>query len=222
MPDPEKSAVPVLRLAILSAVLFVQMGVFYGAAHYETPPVIAALAQFPNQVADWRTIRDIPIEKGVQEVLRADDTLSRVYADTASGESASLFIAFFRTQRRGQAPHSPKNCLPGAGFEPTESGAMDIPVPGHGNVQVSRYLVSRGEEHSLVLYWYQSRNRTIASEYAAKFWLVADSIRYHRSDTAIVRVVVPVGADVPAADRAGRRFVQTFYPLLLRSLTPVS
>ena len=112
MPEPEKSPVPVLRLAILSAFLVVQMGAFYGAAHYETPPVIAALAQFPTQVADWRTIRDIPMEKGVQEVLRADDTLSRVYADTASGESASLFIAFFRTQRTGQAPQSPKTACP--------------------------------------------------------------------------------------------------------------
>ncbi|HWQ56505.1 MAG TPA: EpsI family protein, partial [Bryobacteraceae bacterium] len=95
-------------------------------------------------------------------------------------------------------------------------------VPGHGNIQINRYMVSRGEERSLVLYWYQSRGRTIANEYSAKFWLVADSIRYHRSDTALIRVVVPVGADVRTADDVGRRFIQAFYPRLLSSLAPVS
>jgi EpsI family protein len=223
MANAEKFAAPVRRLSILSVALVAQMGLFYGAARHENPPEIAPLAGIAQQVDGWQAVRDYPMEQVIEDLLRADDTISRLYTDPGTGETASLFVAFFRTQRTGQTPHSPKNCLPGSGFEPVESGVMDVPVPGHGPVRINRFLVARGEDRSLVLYWYQSRGRTIADEFAAKFWLVADSIRYRRSDTALVRVVVPIaGEDHAAADRAGRRFVQTFYPLLIRALEPVS
>jgi len=44
----------------------------------------------------------------------------------------------------------------------------------------------------LVVYWYQSHNRTVASEYSAKFYLVADALRYNRSDGALVRFTTPL------------------------------
>ena len=66
-------------------------------------------------------------------------------------------------------------------------------MPGRSEpIRSNRYVVAHGDEKSVVLYWYQSHNRVIASELAAKFWLVADSIKYHRSDSSLVRVVVPV------------------------------
>jgi EpsI family protein len=77
---------------------------------------------------------------------------------------------------------------------------------------VNRYIVQRGEEKSLVLYWYQTPNRVIASEFEAKYYLVLDSIRYRRSDTALVRVVTPVvDGDEDAATKAAIRFVQSFF-----------
>ena len=86
-------------------------------------------------------------------------------------------------------------------------------------IRVNRYVVARGEEKSVVLYWYQSHNRVIAGEFAAKFWLVADSIRYHRSDTALVRVVVPVRAgDIDSAVNNGIAFVQAIFPDLQKQL----
>ena len=139
------SFVPTRHLAILSAVIVVQTALFYGAARYENAPEIVPLERFPAEMSAWRTARDIPMEPAVQDVLRADDTLNRVYLDPASGETASLFIAFFRTQRTGQTPHSPKNCLPGAGFEPVESGQINVPIPGRGEIGINRYLVVRGE-----------------------------------------------------------------------------
>ena len=70
----------------------------------------------------------------------------------------------------------------------------------------------------MTLYWYQSHNRVIASEYSAKFWLVADSIRYHRSDTSLVKVVVPVrNNDAETATRTAVEFVQAIFPEPSRS-----
>jgi EpsI family protein len=79
-------------------------------------------------------------------------------------------------------------------------------------------VIARGDEQSLVLYWYQSHDRVIAGEFSAKLWLVSDAIRYRRSDTALVRVVVPVSGTREAAEETGIAFVRAVYPDLVRQL----
>jgi len=50
----------------------------------------------------------------------------------------------------------------------------------------------------------------VADEYKAKFYVMADAIRLNRTDTALVRVTVPVGpGGVEAATKAAMEFVQT-------------
>jgi EpsI family protein len=157
--------------------------------------------------------KDVKIEQETLDILKADDTLNRIYVNPQKTAQTFLFIAFFKTQRYGQAPHSPKNCLPGSGFEPIESGPLSITIPDRAQpIVVNRYLTARGEEKSVTLYWYQSHGRIIAGEFSAKFWLIADSIRYHRSDSSLVKVVVPVrGNDADAATRTATEFVQAIY-----------
>ena len=131
--------------------------------------------------------------------------------------SASLMIAFFRTQRYGQSPHSPKNCLPAAGWRPTEDTKLSVDVPGRdAPIVVNKYVIAHGDEQSVVMYWYQSHNRVVAGEFAARFWLVADAIRYRRSDTALVRVIVPISGNRDAAEDAAVRFVRAVYPDVVR------
>jgi EpsI family protein len=161
-------------------------------------------------------LQDVQLDKETLDVLKADDILSRVYHDNQNGESATLFVAYFETQRTGKTPHSPKNCLPGTGWTPSQSGIIDISVPGRTKpIPVNRYVVSRGQNQSVVLYWYQARDRVIASEYYAKIYTVADSIRYNRSDTSLVRVVVGVdNGDTQGALNTAISFVQAiFQPL---------
>ena len=130
-----------------------------------------------------------------------------------NGAVATLFVAYFQTQRTGKTPHSPKNCLPGSGWVPSESGVLEIPVAGQAApIVVNHYVVSRGDNQSVVLYWYQSRNRVVASEYSAKIFTVTDAIRYNRSDTSLVRVVVGANHDdTKTANDAAVAFVQSFF-----------
>jgi len=202
--------------AILTLALMAQATLFYAASRAERVPASQSLDLFPAQVGKWQETQDYPIEPEVRDQLRADDLLSRAYVDPASRAAVSLFVAYFRTQRTGQSPHSPKNCLPGQGWEPEATGFLDVAVEDQaGPIRINRYVVSQGGEKSVVLYWYQSQRRVIASEFAAKFWLVLDSIRYHRSDTALVRVTIPVVRNDPgAATQVGVSFVQTVFPLL--------
>jgi EpsI family protein len=177
---------------ILTVVLLVQAAVFYSLSHGESVPMAHPLVEFPRQFGDWQLAQEGVIEREVQDVLRADDTVSRLYVNANKTEVASFFVAYFKSQRTGQAPHSPKNCLPGAGWVPSRSGYLKVKVPAQAEpIEVNRYVVSRGDEKSVVLYWYQTSRRVIASEYEAKLWLVLDAIRYNRTDTAMVRVVVP-------------------------------
>ena len=155
------------------------------------------------------------MEPEVRDVLKADDLMTRWYVDPALG-GADLFVAYFKTQRTGQSPHSPKNCLPGSGWSPSVTGYIDVNIPSRDEtIRINKYIVTKGDSKDVVLYWYQAQNRVIADEFAAKFYLVTDSIRYHRSDTALVRVVVPVqGVSEADAVARGVAFVQVVYPEL--------
>jgi EpsI family protein len=202
---------------VLSVLLLLQGTVFYATAmRAENVPLVQALSGFPADIAGWHMIQDVKIEPEVLQILKADDTLNRIYMNPSHTADTFLFIAFFKTQRSGQAPHSPKNCLPGSGWEPVESNTIDINIAGRAEpIVTNRYLVAHGDEKSVVLYWYQSHNRIIASEFSAKFWLIADSIRYHRSDSSLVKIVVPVrNGDAEAATRTAVEFVQTIFPAL--------
>jgi EpsI family protein len=206
---------------VLTAILLIQGIVFYSVAlRAENIPPIGPLADFPSNVNGWEMYKDVKIEQETLDILKADDTLNRIYVNPQKTGEVYLFIAFFKTQRSGQAPHSPKNCLPGAGFEPVESGPITISVPDRTEpIVVNRYLTARGDEKSVTLYWYQSHNRVIAGEYSAKFWLIVDSIRFHRSDSSLVKVVVPVrNNDAESATKTATEFVSAIFGPVSRQL----
>lgn len=152
----------------------------------EIIPERQPLASFPSTLGGWGST-DIPISQEVRDILGPGDFLLRGYQDPASGAEVDLFIAYFPSQRSGDAIHSPKNCLPGAGWVPVRSDRISIDVPGHAPFPANRYLIAKGEDRRLVLYWYLAHDRAVASEYAAKFYLVADSIRERRSDGSLIR-----------------------------------
>jgi EpsI family protein len=205
---------------ILTLALLAEGILYYSAFGSEKVPQNQPLEMFATEFSGWQMISEGHVEKEVMDMLRADDTLTRSYAKAAYSVPAGFFVAYFRTQRTGQAVHSPKNCLPGSGWEPLQEGYITVPVSVEPrSIQINRYIVARGENASVVLYWYQTRTRVIASDYSAKIWLVLDSMRYHRSDTALVRVIVPVldGNDAQAT-QTGVDFVQSMFPLLQRYL----
>lgn len=198
---------------VLTIALLAQAALVYGFARAEITPEHKPLRTVSRQFGDWTMQQENEIDKETQEVLKADDTLSRTYVNSATGGGAHLFVAFFRTQRTGQAPHSPKNCLPGSGWVPSVSDAVEVSVPGRSPLKVNRYVVQKGEAKSLVLYWYQSRDRVVASEYEAKFYVVADALRYNRTDTALVRVIIPMSRGESQADseKTAQEFIRAFY-----------
>ena len=206
-----------------SALLLMQAALLYSAVRPEFVPPSRLLESMPATLGSWQLAQTGVIEQDVLDVLKADDILNRIYCNSAVPDcmrtgrgAASVFVAAFRSQRTGKAPHSPKNCLPGSGWVPLSSGELAIDVGRPTPISVNRYVVAYGNERQLVLYWYQSRDRAVAGEYKAKFWVMADAIRLNRTDTALVRVIVPVvNRDEEGALATASEFVKSFYSTLL-------
>jgi EpsI family protein len=204
------------RLVTLFLVL--QAALMYSSMRPENAPPGRPLAGFPAEVGGWRVNQEGVIDQETRETLKADDLLSREYG-SPEGARASLFIAAFQSQRTGKTPHSPKNCLPGNGYTQLSEAEYPVDLGVAGTKSVNRFVVSRGDSRSVVMYWYQSRDRVVASELEAKFWVMADSIRLNRTDTALVRVVVPiVNRDEDAAVSTAVQFIKAFYPSLRQFL----
>jgi EpsI family protein len=196
-----------------TALIIVQGTLIHNAIRPEAIPAGLPLSQMPTTLGAWQETEEGVVDADTREILKADDLLNRFYVSNRTG--ANLFIAAFRSQRNGKSPHSPKNCLPGSGWTPLTSDEIAIDVGRGAPIEVNRYVVAHGDERSLVLYWYQSRDRTVASEYKAKFWVVVDAMRLNRTDTALVRVVVPiVDKNEAAATQAATDFVRSFYGTL--------
>ncbi len=174
--------------------------------------------QFPAAVGPWHLTGQSVLTPGVIRVLDADDYMVRDYA--APGDrQAQLFVAYYRSQRAGESMHSPKNCLPGSGWQPILSDEVPL-TAGPPGAMANRYVVENSGNRALVLYWYEAQSRIIANEYFGKAYLVWDAMRTGRRDGAIIRVLVPMSAaqSVDAATGEALSLANPSLPLLRQFL----
>jgi EpsI family protein len=210
------------RRLILVCVLLLSASAWLAhAATPEPPRAHQPLAQVPMVVGEWRGTRAPDLEPAVIDALGVDEYINRTY--TAGPKTAAgLYVGFYESQRRGRTMHSPLNCLPSAGWQPVSHDyeAIDVAAPEKRTIDVNRYVITKGLDKLLVLYWYQAHDRVIASEYTAKFYLVADALRLNRTDGSLVRVVTPFtdDTDLERAGRSARAFVTEIFPILRQYL----
>ena len=180
-------------------------------------PASEPLSQVPRTIAGWSGT-DVDIDSETRDVLGAGDFLSRIYTQGAEVQPIGLFIGYFPTQRTGATIHSPKNCLPGAGWAFESSRYVMLNDADGKAHQVGEYIIGNGENRQFVIYWYQAHGRSVANEYMAKIYLVTDAIRLHRTDGALVRVITPIGSGegTPAAKTRAERFTAQLIPVLPR------
>jgi EpsI family protein len=161
------------------------------------------LQSFPEQLGKWKQLGpDQRFDPATESVLRADDYLVRNYA-SANGSVASFYIGYYATQRNGATYHSPLNCLPGAGWTMADGALVRVTPPGGLHAfDANRYVIQNNGEKQLMIYWYQGRGRSVASEYWGKIYTVIDSIKLRRSDGAMIRIAVPINGAFEAAESA--------------------
>jgi EpsI family protein len=201
--------------------LFGSVLTYGGVERQVAVPLRAPLEAALPSAFEGMPSRDVKVSKSVQRVAGMDDYVMRVFAPAgaASAIAASVYVGYYERQSQGHSIHSPKNCLPGAGWEPLTSSVATVPS-SLGALSVNRYLIANGSSRALVLYWYQGRGRVTASEYAVKWNLLRDQAVRGRSDEALVRIIVPVteGEGEAQAFQRAKRMAQTIAPAIAKAL----
>jgi EpsI family protein len=163
------------------------------------------------------TGRDLEVSEEESQVAGFDEYLLRSYA-APSEAGFSVYVGYYGSQTRGHTIHSPKNCLPGSGWEALSSQPQQVVAADGRAVTVNRYLLRRKDEQALVLYWYQGRGRVANNEYLVKWNLLRDAAMRQRSDEALVRIVVPITGSEQEAGARAVEIAQDLIPAVERAL----
>lgn len=153
------------------------------------------LSTFPVQLNEWTGEKKY-FDSKIYDKLGVDDSFLCSYS-APGGRHVELYVGFYESQREGDLIHSPKNCLPGAGWKIVKTSLEEINVAETNpqKIKVIKLIIQKRSQRQVVLYWFQSRGRFIASEYLQKIYLVIDSIVRHRTDGSFVRLISPIVDD---------------------------
>lgn len=163
---------------------------------------------------------DQEISEAEASVAAFNEAVMRVYspADSASNDWVSLYVGYYESQTQGRTIHSPKNCLPGGGWEPLASQVAQVETADGSTYDVNRYILQRDDERALVLYWYQGRGRVESNEYRVKFDLLRDAALKGRTDEALARIVVPITGSEEVAFKKAVDLAELVIPVLNTAL----
>jgi len=171
---------------------------------------------FPTTIGDWKGREDRFSQK-VYDVLGVDDSFLCNYYKPGN-QQIQLYIGFYQSQREGDLIHSPRNCMPGAGWNITKSFVEEISLPDttYQDPKMIILLLEKGANRQIMLYWFHSRGRIISSEYMQKIYLVIDSITRKRTDGSFVRLIAPVmnNEDTSQALERMKEFAKKLIPIL--------
>jgi EpsI family protein len=207
------------RTAALCLCFIVTAGVLARASMAEPTPTRTSFTQLPYRIGQFQGRHAGDLDQEVVDVLGVEEYVNRTYRASAGSLPVGFYLGYWASQRQGDAIHSPMNCLPGAGWAPVENSRINVPL-GSGESQVNRVIIEKSGERLLVLYWYQSHGRVVASEYWSKIHMVLDAMKTARTDAALVRIVVPIpnaGATADA-EREALNFAKALYPMLEQHL----
>jgi EpsI family protein len=202
------------RPAITAAVLIGAIMLLHHVNHGEPQIAHQSLRELPYKVDAWSGL-EAPLSQEVVQAVGVSDYTNRVYAANERAP-VQLYVGYYESQQTGDTMHSPKNCIPGSGWDPIHAGLATIRLADGRQIVVNDYIIQRDEVRALVFYWYQGRGRVIASEYAGKFWMIADAISNHRTDGALVRLITPMNDGQDAARARLTAFTQSLFPDLDR------
>ena len=184
-------------------------------SHVENIQPNKPLSAFPKQIGEWIG-KEKHFDETISDILGFDDSFLCDYR-TSDGRQTQLYIGFYQSQREGELIHSPKHCMPGAGWDIIQTSIEELIIrsTNPGKIKVIKLIVEKGNQKQVVLYWFQSRGRFITSEYMQKIYLVIDSITKNRTDGSFVRLIGPVvDGDEEKASEYMKNFAKLLLPIL--------
>ena len=203
-------------LVVFTVAIAIQAAFSYSVTWREVDLIVPSLESLPAQIGSWSAAGDLELDPEVRDLLKPDSYVNRNYLGPDS-ESLNLFVAYFRSQRTGPAPHSPQMCLPGAGWLPRSHHVLPLPTASGDPISVNQYVLEKGRNSIVVIYWYQNHKRAWSEESQTKFQILRDFFADRRSDVALVRVVMPLTGPAGQEEqlfRSGAAFAKEIHPLV--------
>lgn len=196
--------IPWFRVVVV-LFLFLLTWYFLQVTAVVTPvPIKRSLSSFPRQLNGYHLSHSSQSSDAVVKLLGVNDYIDFTYQGPPGG-SIGLYVAYYESVGVEGGYHSPRNCLPGGGWEIERISQVTLPVgiEGSKTSRVSEMVIKNGDERQLVLYWFQNRGRVIGSEYWEKIYLVWDAMVKRRRDGSFVRIITAV--DTEGLDKARQR-----------------
>ena len=211
-----------LRIRIWIPALILTFGAFatLRVRTHESMALRAPLSGAIPTVLEGYNGNDIELSANERATTGVSTYLLRNYSallPSGKRHGFSVYVGYYERQGQGRTIHSPKNCLPGNGWEPLTSSRIAVKTDD-GTVEVNRYILQRGGQRALVLYWYQGRGRVEANEYLVKRDLLVDAAVKRRSEEALVRVMIPIVSGQTATDELASRIARALIPAADRAL----
>ena len=183
-------------------------------SHGEVVPLKKSLKEFPLELGGWSG-QEREMDPKIKGVLGVEDSMMRVYRNER-GFPLWFYVGYYESQTKGDIIHSPKHCYPGSGWRTVQNQIEEIVLSDRSGdtIRINRFLIQKGMEKQLVLYWYQERGRINISEYWAKLYMILDAITRNRTDGSLVRISAPVVDSVKETLKCETEFVRLVVPLL--------
>ena len=181
------------RIFIVSIILIIGIIFFNLLPESRVIPIKKPLETFPRKIGNWTFSEQVIFSDIVTNLLGVDDYIQFEYMSPYK-KKIDLYVSYFNSQKEGKGFHSPKNCMPGAGWNVVscEPEQLKIHHSKPITIKINKMIIQKGSEQAIVFYWFQSRGRFIRSEYMQKIYMVLDSILRCRTDGSFVRIMTPV------------------------------
>ncbi len=213
---------PFMRNGLIIATILFAAGTYvhFGISNILRVPDRADLDQLPYELTGWASDKQ-EVDKETLEVLGADDYLI-TNLTSPERESFNLYVAYLNMQRHGHSWHSPRQCIPGGGWQITNHDIIPTTTLDGREVAYNRIIIENRGSQQLLYYWYDQRGRKVANEFVMKALLIFDAVRLRRTDGAMIRIMTPITAGEPIADADARLlgFMRELEPKLPTYIPP--
>lgn len=207
---------PKQHMAVSAMLVVIAASSVFLTSRADIHPPRKEFASFPMTFSEWQGKREF-LEKMYLDILRLDDYLLADYT-RSNGYPVNLYVAYYASQKMGEAAHSPRTCIPGGGWQIKSMTPHTIEGAARdgGPLAVNRLVIQKGEGKQLVYYWFQQRGRVITNEYAVKWYLLKDTVTRSRTDGSLVRLttILKPGEDISEGDRRLASFAKLAIPEL--------
>ena len=194
-------------------VIYILLGLtaFYVYSRTESVvPVHTPLKQFPQQIGEWSMIGQARFDERVLKVLKPSDYLSRTYLSEDS-QNLSLYIGYHDGGVMSGSIHSPRQCLPGSGWNRINSQVRKVKLGSRTIPYVSSFY-QKGMEKQLFLYWFQVGDRILTNEYMLKLAIAQNVLLSNRRESSFIRISLMATDREEEAIEIGEQFIRDFYP----------